>query len=450
MTRSTRPRILHVVAFSWPDTTGYSVRTAAIVETQLREATALPTVLTSPFFPRRLGTFGQSDASPVQHLRSPHPVDDSSASGLAADLARRLYFLRKRVRHWRVATRLIEPPLDALELELLGQRFARRIAGLARQLDVDLIHAHSPGILAASALRAARVVGVPLVYELRGLWEWSEGGRGHPGQATAARRRQGMQRRSVRAADAVVCICESLRAEAIRRGVATDKTFVVPNGVDAAHFGAPVATRDTTPGRPLVLGYVGSLRPLEGVDALLRAVALLRRQGRNVRGLIIGDGPSLPSLTALAQELGIAGDVDFLGRVPHERIAEEYGRIDVFVISRPDSPAARLVTPIKPLEAMALGRAVVVSGLPALEELVANGATGLVYRAGDVEHLAARCGQLLDDPSLRERLGSAAREWVLAHRTWERTLRSLPDAYDHALAAATMRGRITARRAPVA
>jgi glycosyltransferase involved in cell wall biosynthesis len=115
--------------------------------------------------------------------------------------------------------------------------------------------------------------------------------------------------------------------------------------------------------------------------------------------------------------------------VPHENIASYYSLIDVFVVSRPDLPVTRLVTPLKPLEAMAFGRAVIVSDLPALLEVVDEGTTGLTYPAGDEIALARKCEQLLSNPAARQRIGRAGREWIINQRTWPKVVERYGEVY---------------------
>jgi glycosyltransferase involved in cell wall biosynthesis len=135
--------------------------------------------------------------------------------------------------------------------------------------------------------------------------------------------------------------------------------------------------------------------------------------------LLVGDGDEDETIREAARRLGLTdGTLVMPGRVSHDQILGYYSLIDIFVVPRTAHRVSRLVTPLKPYEAMALERAVVVSDLPALREIVTPEETGLTFRAEDPEDLAAVLGRLLDDPTLRRRLGRQAREWILAERTW--------------------------------
>lgn len=330
------------------------------------------------------------------------------------------------------------------EESLLLRRFEEelvRIAGAARP---DIIHAHSPYRCGIPALRAAHRLGLPMVYEVRGLWEETSVASGRF-SATGARYRSWRRKEAevMSQADAVVVICEQLRQEVVARGAAPDRVFVVPNAADTSVFRRGEAA--TQPGavpalaadvrarlRPHTLGYVGSLRKLEGVDELVKAAAMVIRRGYDVSLLIVGDGPDLAGLKTLAEEEGIADRAVFTGRVPHDQVTYFYDFIDVFVISRPALRVTKLVTPLKPLEAMAMGKALVVSDLPSLREIIKENETGLLYSPGKPDDLAEKCITLLQDPALRQCVGQAAQKWIQQERTWSAVLKGLGPAYEAA------------------
>ncbi|MEM7164284.1 MAG: glycosyltransferase family 4 protein [Planctomycetota bacterium] len=333
--------------------------------------------------------------------------------------------------------------LRNVEERQLLRRYRNELERICRDVKPDVIHAHSPYRNALPASQVAQALGIPFVYEVRGLWEESGVASGNFADGSSEYRRwRALETDAMRRADVLICICEQLREEAARRGVSREKIFITPNAADPGLLAAadPISRDDERAINDVAkhlryptVGYVGSLRKLEGVDELVRGAADLRQRGRDVSLLIVGDGPELPVLEELAAELGIADRAVFTGRVPHQLVRHYYDLIDVFVVSRPDQRVTRMVTPLKPLEAMALGKALVVSDLPALRELVPSNKTGLYYPPGDVGALADQCEQLLFDAARRRALGEAAREWVRTERTWEQTLQELGPAYDAAL-----------------
>jgi glycosyltransferase involved in cell wall biosynthesis len=323
---------------------------------------------------------------------------------------------------------------------LWRRRFERALDRIVLRTQPDLVHAHSPYECGLPALRIARRYRLPLVYEVRGIWEESRVAQ--EGEAWRDTRIYRWQREAESAvmiqANAVVCISTQLRQEILARGVPDSRVVVVPNAVDpsvfrplsAATADVPEEIRDVRRRlKGLTLGYVGNLRTLEGVDELVRGAAELVRRGREVSLLVVGSGDGGEGLKVLARDLGIGDRAVFTGQVPHHQIALYYDLIDVFVVSRPALRVTNLVTPLKPLEAMAMARPLVVSDLPALRELVIEDDTGLFYPPGDVAKLADVCARLLDDAALRRRLGEKARNWVLENRTWPIVLRGLYPVY---------------------
>jgi len=490
-------RVLHALAVSLPHQNGYTVRSRYVVETQRLAGWAQPTAVTSPFYPGNPAAIEETEIAGVLHRRVPHPSDESWAGGLSPrDIAcRLLYRLRRsslilavhrrlvRVRdggsnegsngpvdratkvagvaawrsiaNWsarwllrfapfRLLVDRLETWLERLEEVLLLRRYARGIERLAKETGSEIVHAHSPYRTALPAIRAARALGLPVVYEVRGMWEETAvaSGRFRLGDSRYWHWRSRETRAMVRA-DAVITIGEALRDEVVSRGVAPERVFVVPNAVDPERF-RPINDAEAAAASPqtltvieelsdrltgIVLGYVGSVRTMEGVDELVLGAAEAVRAGWEVSVLVVGDGTELQKLAELAVQLGISDRVLLPGRVPHDQVAYYYRLIDVFVVSRPDYPVTRKVTPLKPLEAMAMGKALVVSDLPALREMVEHGQTGFVYRAGDATDLARQAGRLIDDPRLLEEAGRRARRWVVEHRTWHRVLEDLPCIY---------------------
>ena len=231
----------------------------------------------------------------------------------------------------------------------------------------------------------------------------------------------------MRRVDAIVTLSESMRTDILERGgIDPDLVTVVPNAVDIARFQPGprdpglAASLGIDPGDPVV-GYISSFNGYEGIRYLIEAVAVLRERGKRVRLLLVGDGEDSAELKAIAAETGLLADgtIVFTGRVPHEAILGYYRMIDVFVVPRTKDRVSRLVTPLKPYEAMAMEKALVVSSVEALREIVVDGETGRTFTAEDATSLADVLEPLLDDPAERARLGTAARAWVATNRTWE-------------------------------
>jgi glycosyltransferase involved in cell wall biosynthesis len=309
------------------------------------------------------------------------------------------------------------------------------LAGLLPEVRPAVLHAASDYQNALLALRLGELFEVPVVYEVRGFWEESWLARSdRDGGSETYRWRQERDTECMERADAIVTLSEGMADEIASRGIDRSRITLVPNGVDIERF-VPVS-RDAELARrwgiepdDVTLGYVSTLWPYEGIDVLLRAAAALVARGLPVRVVIVGEGEAFAELQQLAVDLGVRERVAFTGRVPHAEVLSYYGLIDVFVVPRRDDRVAHLVTPLKPLEAMATGRAMVVSGVAALRGMVEEGVTAEVFRPEDVEDLARVAEALVSDPLRRAQLGAAARAWVVEHRGWDRLARSYADLY---------------------
>ena len=387
-----RGRVLHLLNNSLPHTVaGYTVRTHRIAQAQ-HAAGLTPVMVTRAGYPVLQGVV---DAAPRD------VVDGITYHRLPADdLARR-------------------GPTEQIDATVA------RLAPLVTIHRPAVLHPTSPFDNARAALALRAVTGLPIVYEVRGFLEETWRARiGDGAERTDRYRRiRAIEGWCMRAADRVVTLGEAMRADIIDRGVDPAHVVVIPNAVDPDAFvprpADPTLRADLgVDTGDVVIGYVSSLVGYEGIDHLLSAIALLRARGRRVRGLIVGDGVERAALQHQAAQLGVADVVHFAGRVPVADVQRWYAQIDVFVVPRTNDRVARAVTPLKPLEAMALERAVVTSDVPALRELIDPGVTGLVFEAEDPVSLADTVEPLLDDPGARARLGAAARAWVADGRTW--------------------------------
>lgn len=387
-------RILHLLNNSLPHiVAGYTVRTHRIAQAQ-RAVGLDPIMVTKAGFPVLQGVFDAAlcdDVDGITYHRLP-------AEGLAR----------------RGPAALIQANVE-------------RLAPIVERYRPAVLHPTSPYENPRAALAIGAATGVPVVYEVRGFLE--ETWRSRHGDAAAGSERYRMTREiegwCMRSADRVVTLGDAMKADIVARGADPNHVWVIPNAVDPDDFVPQPADPGLRAelgfaGTDVVLGYVSSLVRYEGVTYLLDAIAHLRTRHRAVRGLIVGDGAERPALEHQAATLGLGDAVVFTGRVPITEVQRYYAQIDVFVVPRTNDQVSRTVTPLKPLEAMALQRAVVTSDVPALRELIVPGETGLVFTAEDAPALAATVEPLLDDPASRARLGKSAREWVIAERTWRR------------------------------
>jgi PEP-CTERM/exosortase A-associated glycosyltransferase len=300
-----------------------------------------------------------------------------------------------------------------------------RLAELVRVEHPALLHVHSPCLNGLAALSVARRYNIPIIYEIRALWEDGAANSGVCREGDLRYRLSRMLETYVcRKVDHVVTICQGLRAELLSRGLDSMRITVVPNSIDLDRF-SRAAIRDTALAKQLTLvsgktfGFLGTFFPYEGLDVLLRAVPLIRAREPQARFVIVGDGPDGARIRALAKELGIEDAVVFPGQVPHTEVDRYYDLIDVLVYPRVSARVTELVTPLKPLEAMAKGKLVVASNVGGHCEMVFPGRNGILFKAGDSLSLAESCLQLMDRPQDWDALREGGRNYVREARRWE-------------------------------
>ena len=399
-------RVLHIVTDALPSTSaGYTVRTQEIAVAQ-RAAGLDPHVVTRIGFPVTAG------AIDGRHLVTVDGVP------------------YHRLLPWVMPGRADTIAADGL----------KHAARLVTEVRPSVLHAASnySNALIALAIRDGDPAHLPVVYEVRGFWEDTWLSR-HAAAATSDLKESDRYRRSraletdcMKAADLVVTLGEAMREEIIARGVPEDKILLVPNAVsdeflqplpDATQLRRDLGITD----KEHVVGLVSSLVAHEGIGTLLEAVKILNDGGTKTRALIVGDGPERGALERQAATLGL--DAIFTGRVPMARVRDYHAVLDVFVVPRTPDRVCQLVTPLKPVEAMASRLAVVVSAVRALGEIVHDKATGMQVPQQDAQALADVLQQLLTAPELRRKLGDNAREWVARDRTWEHNAARYRSAY---------------------
>lgn len=390
-------RILHVLDHSLPMHSGYTFRTRAILKAQ--QAAGLDV----------RGITGQRHVAPGPATETADGLVFHRTPGSAEGPA--------GLREWREIAAL-----------------ARSIEALAQEWRPDIVHAHSPALCGLAARRAARRLDVPFVYEIRAFWEDAAVGNGTGREGSLKYRlTRGLENRAVAAADAVVTICEGLRSDLVARGVNSDKITIVPNGVDLALFGEPVP-RDDALGEELgiagpVIGFIGSFYDYEGLDDLIAAMPAITADHPDARLLLVGGGPMEAALKAQAEVSPASAAIRFVGRVPHDQVERYYSLCDVMAYPRKASRLTDLVTPLKPLEAMAQGKLVAASDVGGHRELVTDGVTGVLFPPDDPAGCAARISALLADRSGWSALRASGTAHVGERHDWARNVERYQGVY---------------------
>lgn len=381
-------RILHVLDHSIPLHSGYTFRTLSILREQ-----------------RKLGWETFQLTSPKQINCS---VREEDVDGW----------------HFYRTPPVLVSPLPGLGEIALMRQLERRLLQVVEQLRPNIIHAHSPVLNALPALRVGRRLGIPVVYEVRAFWEDAAVDHGTTFEGSL---RYGLTRwleiRALKKARHVFTICEGLRRDIVARGISDTKVTVIPNAVDIESFepgGQPDSALKARLGLQgaSVIGFIGSFYGYEGLDLLLEALPGILVHRPNVRVLLVGGGPQDAALKNQAQRLGVTDKVVFTGRVPHAEVQRYYDLVDVLAYPRHSMRLTELVTPLKPLEAMAQGRVVVASDVGGHKELIRHGVTGMLFKAGSVDGLAQALTSLLAVQASWPAMREAGRRFVEEERNW--------------------------------
>jgi len=384
-------KVLHILDHYKPHFSGYVFRTASILKNQ-RALGIEPVLVTSP----KHGT-AQKPLEEIDCMRVYRTMETDFGS---------LPFVREK----RLMGALQQRIEDALKLER-----------------PDLVHAHSPSLNGMPALKAARKFGIPVVYEVRAFWEDAAVDHGSFSEGSLKYRISKQLETSLfRAADALFTICEGLKGDIGGRGIRSDKITIIPNCVDAEAF-APLA-RDRELAARLglgegrtVFGFIGSFYHYEGLLMLLESFASALKGGLDARLLLVGSGPEHEEVVRRAGELGLAGPfgpVIITGKVPHEEVNRYYSLIDVLVYPRLSMRLTELVTPLKPLEAMAMGKVVLGSDVGGIKELVSHGEDGFLFPAGDRAALADLLLELASGARDLAGISARAMETVRVKHNW--------------------------------
>ncbi len=315
----------------------------------------------------------------------------------------------------------------------------RRLEAVVAEWRPDQVHVHSPVLNALAAQPVARRRGLPLLYEIRAFWEDAAVGNGTGREGSWRYRLTRMlETRACGHADAVAVICDGLRRDLAARGIDPGKIVVSPNGVDLQMFGDPPAP-DAAFARELglegadVVGFIGSFYDYEGLDDLIAAMPRLIERRPDAALLLVGGGPMEAALRAQAAASAAADRIRFVGRVPHGEVERYYALIDLLAYPRKAMRLTDLVTPLKPLEAMAQRKLVVASDVGGHRELIEHGVTGTLYPAGDTGALADALAGLFERRDGWEKRRETARRFVERERDWATNVANYAPVYERAL-----------------
>ncbi|RJG49458.1 TIGR04063 family PEP-CTERM/XrtA system glycosyltransferase [Motilimonas pumila] len=393
-------RILHVLDHSVPLHSGYSFRTLAILRQQQR---------------RGWKTFHLTSAKQGPRLDW-------------QEMASETIFMRSPCIQW-----LMKVPLLNQLFTVVSLMWALHRA--VKQVEPDVIHAHSSALNGLAGLWQAKLSGLPLVYEVRAFWEDAAVDHGTASEnGVKYKVTKALETWVLQRADKVTTICDGLRQDMIHRGIAADKITLIPNAVDIDKFESltqadePLQQSLSLQGKK-VLGFIGSYYGYEGLSLLISALADEALSASPFHLLLVGGGPQERALKAQVKSLGLGGKVTFVGRVPHDQVNRYYSVIDLLVFPRLSMRLTETVTPLKPLEAMAQSKLVLASDVGGHQELIDHGKTGFLFKAGDVPALAKAIHSCFEDESRWPEIWQHGLDFVREQRNWAVSVANYQQVY---------------------
>lgn len=395
-------RILHVFDHSIPLHSGYTFRSYQILQEQ-----------------RALG-FDTIHVTSIKHL------NPTSSEEIVEDLK----FFRT-TQYNKLFTKL--PVVSQFEVVRSLKKRLRQILKIEK---VDVIQAHSPMLNGMAAVAVGKEFNIPVLYEIRAFWEDAAVSHGTCKEGDLRYRiSRDMETKVAREADAVTVICDGLKQDLVARGIPAEKITLIPNGVDITKFSglsAPDPDLKTKLGLDgaITLGFIGSFYDYEGLDILLESLPVISKEYPNVKLLLVGGGPEDKNLKEIVKLLGLQNYVVFTGRVPHAKVQKFYNQVDIFIYPRKKMRLTDLVTPLKPLEAMAQNKLVAASDIGGHNELIENGKTGVLFKPDNSINLARTIIDLLKRRNDWPEMIAAGRKYVEETRNWKNAIAPYPAVFN--------------------
>ena len=394
-------KILHILDHSIPLHSGYTFRTKAILEQQ-----------------RKLG-WETYHITSSKHIGVTAPIEQTDGfTFYRSKIPKSLFNRLPIVNQWAIVRSLVN-----------------RLDEIIPLIKPDILHAHSPALNGYAALIIAKRYHIPLVYECRAFWE--DAAVDHGTAAEGGLRyilSKKLETYVFKNVNAITTICEGLRSDIASRGIPVKKITVIPNAVDIDQFTYGIEA-DQALSRKLglqnktVLGFIGSFYAYEGLPLLLDALPKIMTKHPEIRLLLVGGGPQEEFIKQKIKDMGLQHVVIFTGRIAHELVQDYYNQVDIFVYPRLAMRLTNLVTPLKPLEAMAQGRLVLASDVGGHKELIKPLYNGFLFKANDADELAKTVIDILNQTHNWQELKDVARSFVEKERNWEKSVGFYKDVY---------------------
>ncbi len=394
-------KILHILDHSIPLQSGYTFRTKAILEQQRKKGWE------------------------TCHVTSAKHTIAKLAEEEVDDL---LFYRSEKVNSWISKIPIVN------QLAII-YKLVQRLDEIIPEIKPDILHAHSPALNGVAAIKAGKKYNIPVVYECRAFWEDAAVDHGTTSENSLRYKiTRALETYVFKQANAITTICQGLRSDIINRGNAEEKVTVIPNAVDISKFtfGAKAKKslqKELGLENNIVLGFIGSFYAYEGLPLLLEALPAILQNKPEARLLLVGGGPQESLIKEKTQQLGLESQVIFTGRVPHSQVQDYYDQVDIFVYPRLQMRLTELVTPLKPLEAMAQGRLVIASDVGGHKELIKDQENGVLFKANDAHSLANCVLDLLSQPQYWDAMRQAGKKFVELERNWEISVNNYEQLY---------------------
>ena len=315
--------------------------------------------------------------------------------------------------------------IGKLDIKQYQKESINLILKQAKEFNPSIIHCASNYSCGLAATASAKILGIPSIYEMRGLWHVTRTAKQPEyDESDHYRMIEALEIQAAKNASHVFTITDSVKNILLKNGIEEEKITLLPNAVDIDKF-TPRKRNERIEQKfglkgMTTIGYIGSFTDYEGLDYLLKAGAKLKEKYEGkFKLLMVGDGVVLDNLKNLSKELKLDNDVHFTGRIDHNDVLDYYSVIDIAVYPRKGTKVCEIVSPLKPLEAMAIEKTVIASNVKALSEMVKNNETGLLHDKDNIDDLTRKIESVLFKKEKRDKLGLSAREWVKENRTWK-------------------------------
>ena len=315
--------------------------------------------------------------------------------------------------------------IGKLDIKQYQKESINLILKQAKKFNPSIIHSASNYSCGLAATASAKILGIPSIYEMRGLWHVTRTAKQPEyDESDHYRMIEALEIQAAKNASHVFTITDSVKNILLKNGIEKEKITLLPNAVDIDKF-APREKNERIEQKfglkgMTTIGYIGSFTDYEGLDYLLKAGAKLKEKYEGkFKLLMVGDGVVLDNLKNLSKELKLDNDVHFTGRIDHNDVFDYYSVIDIAVYPRKGTKVCEIVSPLKPLEAMAMEKTVITSNVKALSEMMKDNETGLLHAKDDIDDLTRLLEKCLRDKKLTKNLGINARKWVINNRNWD-------------------------------